>query len=61
ALGEEGSEAFLHEQIVYLIAPDGRIEPFAGDVSTAREIAATSGEGAASPGEGRGAGSPEDG
>ncbi|MBA3509565.1 MAG: NAD-binding protein [Thermoleophilaceae bacterium] len=59
ALGEEGSEAFLHEQIVYLIAPDGRIEPFAGDVSSAREIAATSGEGDATSGEG--AGSPDDG
>jgi len=32
ALGEKGSEAFLHEQVVYLVTPDGRIEPFAGDV-----------------------------
>jgi len=43
ALGGKGSEAFLHEQIVYLIAPDGRIEPFQGDVRTTREIAAASG------------------
>ena len=46
---------------MYLIALDGRIEPFAGDVSTARGIDATSGEGAASSGDGRGAGSPDDG
>lgn len=28
ALGSDATEAFLHEQTVYLIRPDGRIEPF---------------------------------
>lgn len=31
ALGSPAREAFLHERIVYLITPDGSIEPFAGD------------------------------
>src|SRR5947209_10000969 len=35
ALGSEATEAFLHEQTVYLIMPDGRIEPFQADVHTA--------------------------
>jgi hypothetical protein len=30
------TEAFLHEQTVYLIGPDGRIEPFDSDVEAAR-------------------------
>ncbi|MPZ64526.1 MAG: hypothetical protein GEU83_03065 [Pseudonocardiaceae bacterium] len=29
ALGSDAMEAFLHQQTVYLILPDGRIEPFA--------------------------------
>ncbi len=32
ALGSDAAEAFLHEQTVYLITPDGRIEPFEADV-----------------------------
>ncbi len=44
ALGEKGNEAFLHEQVVYLIEPDGHIKPFAGDLSAAG-MAASSGEG----------------
>ncbi|MGH3977938.1 MAG: NAD-binding protein [Pseudonocardiaceae bacterium] len=32
ALGSDAMEAFLHEQTVYLITPDGRIEPFEADV-----------------------------
>ncbi len=32
ALGSDATEAFLHEQTVYLIKPDGRIEPFEADV-----------------------------
>jgi voltage-gated potassium channel Kch len=31
ALGADACEAFMHEQTVYLVAPDGRIEPFRGD------------------------------
>lgn len=31
ALGFKGNEAFLHEHTVYLIAPDGRIQPFRAD------------------------------
>jgi Trk K+ transport system NAD-binding subunit len=31
ALGSDATEAFLHEQTVYLITPDGRIEPFKPD------------------------------
>ena len=29
ALGSPATEAFLHEQVVYLVTHDGRIEPFA--------------------------------
>ena len=36
ALGSPVTEAFLHEQTVYLIGPDGRIEPFDSDVEAAR-------------------------
>lgn len=32
ALGSDATEAFLHEHTVYLITPDDRIEPFAGDL-----------------------------
>jgi len=35
ALGSPVTEAFLHEQTVYLIGPDGRIEPFDSDVEAA--------------------------
>jgi len=31
ALGSDACEAFMHEQTVYVVAPDGRIEPFRGD------------------------------
>ena len=31
AMGSDASEAFEYEQTVYLVAPDGRIEPFRGD------------------------------
>jgi hypothetical protein len=31
ALGSDACEAFMYEQTVYLVAPDGRIEPFRGD------------------------------
>lgn len=34
ALGSDATEAFLHEQTVYLITPDGRIEPFEADIHT---------------------------
>ena len=37
ALGLEAEEAFLHDKTVYLIFPDGRIEPFAADLEAARE------------------------
>ncbi len=33
ALGSDASEAFLHERTVYLVGPDGHIEPFAGDLT----------------------------
>ena len=32
ALGSDATQAFLHEQTVYLIKPDGRIEPFEADM-----------------------------
>lgn len=45
ALGSDACEAFLHEQTVYLVAADGRIEPFR-DTSSARRTAADQGVGA---------------
>jgi len=51
ALGSPVTEAFLYEQTVYLIGPDGRIEPFEGDVAAARGAEAVDlGETAAEPG-----------
>jgi len=35
ALGSDACEAFMHEQTVYLVAPDERIEPFRGDLAPA--------------------------
>jgi voltage-gated potassium channel Kch len=35
ALGSDASEAFVHEQTVYLVTPDGRIKPFRGDDAAA--------------------------
>jgi len=35
ALGSAATEAFLHEETVYLMDPDGRIEPFESDVAAA--------------------------
>jgi TrkA-N domain len=35
ALGSDACEAFMHEQTVYLVAPDQRIEPFRGDLAPA--------------------------
>lgn len=35
ALGSPAREAFLHEKVVYLVSPDGRIEPFARTVDAA--------------------------
>ena len=35
ALGSAATEAFLHEETVYLMDPDGRIEPFERDVAAA--------------------------
>ncbi len=35
ALGSEAREAFLHEKVVYLVTPDGRIEAFAPGGATA--------------------------
>jgi Trk K+ transport system NAD-binding subunit len=32
ALGSDATEAFLHEQTVYMIIPDDRVEPFEADV-----------------------------
>ncbi|MCA1671423.1 MAG: hypothetical protein LC799_04210, partial [Actinobacteria bacterium] len=32
ALGSDATEAFLHEQTVYLITPDRHIKPFEADV-----------------------------
>ncbi len=37
ALGSEAEEAFLHDKTVYLIQPDGRIEPFEADLEAARD------------------------
>lgn len=37
ALGYRATEAFLHEQTVYLIDPDGRIQPFDSDVEAAHD------------------------
>ena len=37
ALGSDVQEAFLHDKTVYLIHPDGRIEPFEADLEAARE------------------------
>ena len=42
ALGSEAREGFVHEQTVYLVTPDGEIEPFEGDAEV---------EGAAEPGD----------
>lgn len=47
ALGSEANEAFLHEQTVYMITPDGHVEPFEADVEATRSIPDTSGHGAA--------------
>lgn len=44
ALGLPATEAFLHEDTVYLIDPDGRIEPFGSDVAAARGAGAERGE-----------------
>ena len=54
ALGLEAEEAFLHDKTVYLIYPNGRIEPFVADLEAARkaELRAASGPeviGAAAP------------
>ncbi len=40
ALGSPATEAFLSEQTVYLIDPDGRIEPFGSDVEVAHDARA---------------------
>ncbi|HEV2724470.1 MAG TPA: NAD-binding protein [Thermoleophilaceae bacterium] len=37
ALGSEAEEAFLHDKTVYLIQPDGRIDPFEADLEAARD------------------------
>jgi len=37
ALGSDATRAFLHEKTVYLVAPDGGIEPFEGDQESTRE------------------------
>lgn len=37
ALGSPANEAFLHEETVYLVHPDGRIEPVDSDVRAARD------------------------
>lgn len=37
ALGSDVNRAFLHDKTVYLVAPDGRIEPFEGDQEYMRE------------------------
>ena len=44
ALGSDAEEAFLHEQTVYLIHPDGAIEAFEADTEAAREAEAASEE-----------------
>jgi voltage-gated potassium channel Kch len=36
ALGSDATDAFLHEQTVYLVTPAGRIEPFEADVADLR-------------------------
>ena len=46
-LGSEAKEAFLHEQTVYLIDPDGEIEPFPDAESEDGGEQSTPGEGAA--------------
>ena len=38
ALGSDATDAFLHEQTVYLITPDGRIEPFEPDVADVQAL-----------------------
>jgi hypothetical protein len=35
ALGSNATVVFLHEQTIYLITPDDRIEPFEADVAAA--------------------------
>jgi len=42
ALGGEFRQAFLCEQVVYLIGADGRMQPFDGDVRTTQQLAETS-------------------
>ncbi len=44
ALGSPATEAFLHEHTVYLIGPDGAIEPFDSDVEAAQGTQSAPGE-----------------
>jgi voltage-gated potassium channel Kch len=44
ALGSDATEAFLHEQTVYLIMPDGRIEPFQADLHTTPTVTGYQGQ-----------------
>ncbi|HEX6401840.1 MAG TPA: NAD-binding protein [Pseudonocardiaceae bacterium] len=43
ALGSNATDAFLHEQTVYLIMPDGSIEPFEADVAAASTLVPAAG------------------
>ena len=43
ALGSNATDAFLHEQTVYLIMPDGSFEPFEADVAAASTLGTRSG------------------
>lgn len=40
ALGSPAREAFLHDRVVYLVTPDGSIEPFEGDTANGSAAAA---------------------
>jgi voltage-gated potassium channel Kch len=40
ALGSDATDAFLHEQTVYLVTPDGRIEPYEADVQALHSVSA---------------------
>jgi len=47
ALGSEAKEAFLHEQTVYLVMPDGKVEPFDDHETERGEEGTTAGDRAA--------------
>jgi voltage-gated potassium channel Kch len=44
ALGSDARDAFLHEQTVYLVTPEGELEPFEGDLEASRSDQGSSAE-----------------